>query len=203
MGIKTKLKLKLFAGNVEVAESENVDLWQAAFEAINRGDAKLSGIANMNSSIENGGTAEYVRVSQDKAIESLSNSLGISTDEFEGACAPSKKPPYIHLDEQYWEVLKTNTPMRGRGAISSVVLSATLLSLWFKQAGLGQPSPAQAGKVERTINLEDKARTRSLKNCSWLQIRKGKIGINPAEISKAILLAKAYCTKQPLEKAKS
>lgn len=202
MGIKTKLKLKLFAGNVEVAESENVDLWQAAFEAINRGDAKLN-IANMNSSIESGGTAEYVRASQDKAIESLSNSLGISTDEFEGACAPSKEPPYIHLDEQYWEVLKAKTPMRGRGAISSVVLSATLLSLWFKQAGLGQPSPAQAGKVERTINLEDRARTRSLKNCSWLQIRKGKIGINPAEMSKAILLAKAYCTKQPLKKAES
>lgn len=196
MAIKTELKLKLFAGNVEVAESDSVDLWQNVFAAINRGDGQLTNIDSRGSYAEDmdNGTG------QDKAIENFAEALKITTDELQGACVPSKQEPHIHLDEQYWEALKDNTPKRGPGAVSSVVLSATLLALWFKYAGLGLPLLAQACEVEQTINLQDKARTRSLKNCSWLQIRGGKIAINPAEISRAIELASAYCTKHPLKK---
>ncbi len=202
MAIKTELKLKLFAGDIEVAESDNVDLWQAVFAAINRGNGQPTNVDIMSSAIEGTGTNEDTEADRDKAIENLARTLEITPDELQGACTPSKEEPYIHLDEQYWEALKANTPRRGPGAISSAVLSATLLALWFKHAGLGQPSLAQAGKVERTINLEDKSRMRSLKNCSWLQIRNEKITINPAEMSKAIALANAYCTKQSFKKAK-
>lgn len=191
-------ELKLLVNGDEVASSKDVGLWQEVFAAINRQQSRLTGRKSETPIVEEIITEKSERESEDKAIASFAETLGISTDELQGACTPSKEVPYIHLDEQYWEVLKAQTPPRGRGSISPATLSATLLVLWFKYAGLGRPSPADVGGVERTINLEDKARMRSIKNCSWLQIRNGKIAINPAEMSKALELAKAYCIKESL-----
>jgi len=197
---KEWFEIKLFVKDEEVASSKDLGLWQAVFGAINQREGRTitpTGKGFINNEI--GGGKEKGE-SKDKDIDNFAKIIGISKEELEGACGPSKEPPYIHLDEQYWEALKRQTPVRGRGAISSGVLCATLLTLWFKYAQLGQPLLDEVANVEKTINIEDKNFMRSLRKCKWLQIRNEKLTINPAEISKAITLCKAYCTKKPLEK---
>lgn len=195
---KEWFEIKLYVKDEEVASSKDLGLWQAVFSAINQGGGIKSDpiVKDFNNKIDDKGKVE----SKDKAIDDFANIIGIDKEALEGACGPSKESPYIHLDEQYWEALKRNTPVRGRGSISSSVLCATLLTLWFKYAHLGKPSLDEVTKAEKTINIEDKNFIRSLHACKWLQIRNEKVVINPAEISNAIKLCKAYCTKKPLEK---
>jgi len=197
---KEWFEVKLFVKDEEVASSKDLGLWQAVFSAINKGEGHINapiGKGFINNEI---GEGKEKGESEDKAINSFAEVLGISKAEIEGACSPSREPPYIHLDDQYWEALKRNTPERGRGSISSALLSATLLTLWLKYAQLGQPSLDDVANVENTINLRDINFMRSISKCRWLQIRDKKLVINPAEISWAIKVCKAYCTKKPLEK---
>ena len=196
---KELFEIKLYVKDEEVACSKDLGLWQAVFSAINKREG-LKNAPIVKDFIDNEIDDKEKVESKDKAIDDFANIIGIDKEALEGACGPSKESPYIHLDEQYWEALKRQTPERGRGAISSSVLCATLLTLWFKYANLGKPSLDEVAKAEKTINIEDKNSMRSLRTCKWLQIRNEKLVINPAEISKAIKLCKAYCTKKPLEK---
>jgi len=92
--------------------------------------------------------------------------------------------------------MKKQLAKRGPFAISPVVAVATLLGLWFHKAGLGNPTQAQAHAVLGTINVTDKNASRSIQNTSWLQGRSGgQIVLNPAEISRAVRLAKCFCLK--------
>jgi hypothetical protein len=104
--------------------------------------------------------------------------------------------PFMHLDPHCWEEMKKHVPQRGSIAIAPIVAAATLLALWFRAASLGNLTQAQAKQVLGTIHLTDPNASRSLKNTSWLQGRPGgQIVLNPAEISKAVKLAKCFCTK--------
>jgi hypothetical protein len=197
---KEWFEVKLFVKGEEVASSKDLGLWQSVFSAINQREGHITAEIGKGFISERIDEDKEKGKDKDKSIDSFAEALEISKAELEGACGPKIETPYIHLDEQYWESLKKQTPKRGRGAISSAVLSATLLTLWFKYAQLGQPSLDEVSNVEKTINIQDINFKRSIGQCKWLQIRNGKLNINPAEMSKAIKVCKAYCTKKALEK---
>lgn len=98
----------------------------------------------------------------------------------EGACAPSNKKPYLHLDEHYWGAFQRNHNVRGAGAIGPLQVAATILTLWFKHSKKGKPTAEQAQEVLDTINLIDTNFKRTLGRSSWLQYRNKKISLNPA-----------------------
>ena len=88
-------------------------------------------------------------------------------------------------------------PSRGPNAVGAVVLALTLLVLWKDKAGLGSTAMKEATAVLDTIGVTAKNPTRSINNCEWLQIRNNSVVLNPAETSKALTVAKAYCSKSP------
>ena len=93
--------------------------------------------------------------------------------------------------------MKKASPGRVPKAISHIALDSTLLILWKEQAKLGDSTVKEAKKILGTVNIRDNHPHRALDNCEWLQLRGSKnIIINPAQTSKAIELAKAYCTKE-------
>ena len=133
---------------------------------------------------------------QVRILKELAQHLSVGPATVQGACSPTKTAPYMQLDLHCWEIMKKQLPQRGPTAVSPIVAAATLLALWFQRAGLGNPTQAQAKQVLATINLTDPNASRSIQNTSWLQGRAGgQIVLNPAEISKAIKLAKCFCSK--------
>lgn len=125
--------------------------------------------------------------------------LDINPDAVNGACGPSLEPPYLHLDYHAWETFRNNHPTRGAGTIAPSALAGTLLSLWFISANLGIPSKSMIPGVLITINLKDRNLPRGIKNCEWLQLRESKLIVNPAKISKAKAVAKAFCDQKPID----
>jgi hypothetical protein len=208
MAVKAQLKVQLFADAVLVAESDDQQLWRAVFGAVQAGKSELVDTGHrdersLNSREENDGSALQDRPARrrdprpDGPIASFAEELGVRADDVVGACSPENSAPFIHLDQRYWEALKTNAGLRGRTAISPTALAATLLILWFKHAGLeGNPTVHQCKEVMKTINLEDQNAARSLRNADWLQERSGSVIINPALWSQAVRVAKAYCLKK-------
>ncbi len=201
MAVKAKLKVILHADNVLVAESEDPVLWQRVFSAISSGNTSLSDIG------EDSGGSDEVNNQDDsgqnvagKGIKSFAKEIGISRDEAEGAFGPSSEAPFIHLDPHLWESLKKNTPQRGPSSVAPIALAGTILSLWFRHAGIeGAPTIKQCQEVLKTIDLRDQNANRSLRNTEWLQTRGNGIVINPARRSRAINLALAYCNETPVD----
>jgi hypothetical protein len=92
--------------------------------------------------------------------------------------------------------MRSQLPKTGATAITPIAASATLLALWFREAGLGNATQSQAQAVLDTIGIRDQNPSRGIKNSDWLQRRaRGQIVLNPAAISKATLLAKCFCSK--------
>lgn len=133
----------------------------------------------------------------DVAVARFAQDIGVSVRDIKGACDPRTDVPYLTLDPRYWEALKRNTPARGRGAISPMALAATLIALWFRAAKLGTPTQAQAKAVLDTMDQEDKNPSRAIKISDWLQQKPGGgIALNPARITRAVQLARAFCLQQ-------
>jgi len=201
MSVKAKLIVSLRADETVVAESEDPELWQRVLVAIN---TKSMPDAAPRDALPSAATPAAPSVSPGSLnagveIERFANELGVTTAQLIGACDPRTSAPYLHLNSHCWEALKRNTPERGPGALGPMVLGSTLMVLWFRSARLGTPKQADVHETLGTIGLVDKNPTRALKNCEWLQSRSGAIYLNPAETSKAIAVAKAYCVKQPPE----
>lgn len=199
MALKAKLKIVLHANDTIVAVSEDPVLWQRVLVSINSpesevqmpgNDVAVSGLPPLDSDSDTSGTAADV----------LAKQLGVEKNVLMGACSPSETKPFIYLDNHHWEALKKNTPARGSSAINGTTLAATLLVLWKSAAKLGDTNIKEAASVLRTINVASKNPSRSVKNCQWLQIRNSIVVLNPAETSKAIKAARAYCLKIPPEK---
>lgn len=190
--IKAKLKIVLKANDLVIAESSDPILWQSVLAAINapQDDSSGTDLGNYNQQNEN----KFLL--QKEPIDKLANEIGVTVNIIRGSCSPSDIAPFIHLDKHHWEAMKKATPARGSKAISPTALASTLLILWKEQAKLGDCSVKEAQEILKTIGLHDSHATRSLNNCEWLQQRGKKIIINPAQTSKAIELAKAYCTKE-------
>lgn len=201
--VKAKLCVILKADEVVVAEVEDASLWQRVLSVINGGKSEVLAGDQKDAKQEAGdkdsdpaGERGSGSSKGTDAIDQLAQQLGISTAMLRGACSPTAEAPYLHLDLHCWEEMKKQVPQRGSAAVSPIVAAATLVALWFRAASLGSLTQAQAKQVLGTINLTDPNASRSLKNTSWLQGRPGaQIVLNPAEISKAVKLAKCFCTK--------
>jgi hypothetical protein len=190
--IKAELKIILEAGGIVVAESVDPILWQKVLAALN---VPFERAKTINSLHEDLGVND-IELHEGGAIEKFAKELGIPVKVIKGACAPSKESPFIHLDRHHWEAFKKNTPARGPKAVSAIILASTLLVLWKEKENLGDVTVKEAQKVLSTIGLRDNHPYRGLDNCEWLQLRGKNIIINPAQTSKAITMAKSYCTKE-------
>lgn len=197
MTVKAKLKMRLYAGDVLVAESEDAALWQRVLAAITAGKSEIpEKEGNGVGGPAVGGMVEHAAPASDPKIAKLAELLDVSAAVVIGACGPSISLPYIHLESRYWESFKKSLPGRGPGSVSPIQLALTLLGLWFDIAGLGQPSQSDANAVLEGIHIKDKNASRSVKNCDWLVSRGNGVVINPAEISRAIEIARAYCIRE-------
>lgn len=182
------------ADETVVAESEDGALWQKVLFAINSGRPTpgLGAVA-----VEENHPAPGDGLEGDVAVARFAQDIGVSVTEIKGACDPRTEAPYLALDPRYWEALKRNTPPRGRGAISPMALAATLIALWFRAARLGTPTQAQAKTVLNTMDQDDKNPSRAIRISDWLQQKPGGgIALNPARITRAIQLARAFCLQQ-------
>ena len=200
MTVEANLRLVLYANKVKIAESEDNRLWQKVLAAIQQGTTgDVQGSEDDNALLQDNEDNNAAK----KHVKKFAGELGISTEALIGACDPSCQEPYLRLDEHCWESFRSNIPPRGPGASAPVVIPATLLCLWFKNAKLGRPEKRVALALLREIGVEDKAADRGIRNCPWLQLRdKNKIFLNPSEISKAKDMAKAFCLKEPILKEK-
>lgn len=190
MAVKANLRVVLHANNVVVAESEDPALWQRVLAAINQpGGAEISLPSgdSGDSLLDDGhGTT---------SLAIFAKRLGVTEDLVVAACDPTDEPPYIHLDSHCWEALKKNTPPRGPKSVSATVLALTLLALWKDVAALDPPTLREAAAVRESIGIVDKSPGRSLRNCEWLQERNGRVRVNPSQVSRAVMLGKAYCER--------
>ena len=194
MSIKAKLRISLFANDTIVAETEDPTLWQNVLLAINSGATDISPAAAPALAPRTG--APPAPMNSNDAVDKLARELGLSSDELEGACAPTMEPPYLHLDRHCWEAMKKQTPERGPSAYSAIAVSATLLALWFKASGQSSPTLLQAQAVLGTIDLKDQNAARGIERTGWLQSRPGgTIVINPSRVSQAVAIAKSFCSK--------
>jgi hypothetical protein len=139
-------------------------------------------------------------VAPETAIAALAQELGLDANVVVGAASPSATAPFLYLNARCWEALKKNTPASGPKAVSPTALAATLLVLWFEHLSPAtKPKLAEVAGVLATISIDDLNSLRAIKNCEWLQYRNRQVLPNAAERSKAIAVAKAFCSKQPVE----
>lgn len=196
--VKATLTVILKANDVVVAEVEDPVLWQRVLTVIHGGRVEPG------TDLGAARTADKLEVPTQDArtgggagpLGLMAEQLGLELALLQGACSPQAEAPHMHLDPHCWEEMKRQLPSRGPITVAPIVAATTLLSLWFQKAGLGNPTQAQAKAVLATINITDPNASRSIQNASWLQSRAGgQVVLNPAEISKAVKLAKCFCTK--------
>lgn len=205
MSVKASLKIQLMADNIVIAESEDPELWRKVFSVIQRGTTSASEEIDediQDSSLSgNADKPERAHGKPGTGTKGFASEIGVSIDEIEGACGPTLETPFIRLDEHYWEGLKSKTAVRGPSSVSPLALAGTILSVWFKHAGItGNPTIDQCQAVLKTIGLRDANAARSVRNCTWLQARDNGVLVNPAQRSKATRLIRAYCLrKSPTE----
>lgn len=190
--IKAKLKIVLKANDIDIAESSDPILWQRVLAAISTPKESTTGV-NLGDISQNDTSDLSPPMG---TLAKLAKEIGVTIDILKGSCGPTDSAPFIHLDKHHWEAMKKATPGRGSKAISPIALGSTLLILWKEKAELGNSTIKEAQKVLGTVGITDAHPDRSLNNCEWLQMRGKNIIINPAQTSKAIELAKAYCTKE-------
>jgi hypothetical protein len=194
--VKADLIVVLKANDMVVAEVKDAALWQRILAVINGVKADLGAAAVTDPPSKDLRTPGVDLGKDTSPLDLLAQQVGIDPTLVQGACSPVTEAPHMHLDPHYWEVMRRQLPARGLGAVAPIVVSATLLALWFQKAGLGNPTQAQAKAVLSTINISDPNASRSIQNASWLQSRAGgQVVLNPAEISRAVKLAKCFCSK--------
>jgi hypothetical protein len=195
MVLRAKLKLVLKADDVVVAESDDPQIWSAAFAAIHEGlDGRTFGSPPPQDE-----PIQWVPQDEQLAIRSLAEELNVEVKEVMAACHPRTIAPYIFLNRHHWEAFKRQTPERGRNAVSNAVLAMTLLLLWGEQINLDRVTLRDGMAVLRTISARDDHASRAVENCAWLQRSSGSYAINPDETSTALAVGRAFCLKQPPE----
>ena len=193
MALKTELVIRLFAGDVMVAEVADERLWQRTLAAIT-GTTASKEESQPEPHAENGTAAEGRTAQRTGSVEQFAEVVGVPITTLQAACSPSDSAPFIHLDHRHWEAFKKNFPA-GPGSVGPAAATATLLALWAKHRNAAPPSVREAQAVLQTVNTRDQNVGRSIKNCSWLQRRGETISINPAEFSRATTFVRAFCMK--------
>ena len=195
--IKTTLTITLKAGDVSVAESSNPTLWQQVLAAITAeagSKSTVSEVASLAHAVKLDASSPLVNIGNQDHAASFAKEIGVSLDKVQGAISPSHEAAYLHLDLHVWGAWVKNSPGRGPNSVSATAVAATLLVLWFRKAGLGAATIEQARAVLQTANIPSPNSVRSIRNCSWLQLKgDSQITLNPAKISDAIEVARAFC----------
>jgi hypothetical protein len=196
--VKAKLTVTLKADEVLVAEIEDAALWQSVLNAIHSGKTAISlgnavqEKAGALAARTNGGT----RAVSNEPLDRLAEEVGLDPAVVEGACAPTTTAPYMQLNKHNWEALRKQLPPRGPLALSPIVLSSTLLALWFSTAELGNPTQGQVLAVLKGIGVADHNPSRGIRRATWLIPRGGgQVQLNAGEVSTAVRIAKAFCSK--------
>lgn len=201
MVVKAKLKVQVLADDVVIAESDDPTFWQSVLSAIHSDSASVQGDSAPTPPTPVAATTASRPDFQggSDSVGLFANALSLEPEAVHGACSPRSTPPYLHLDHHYYEAFRRNTPTRGRSAIPNVTLVGTLLALWFKYAKL--ENGAEVGLIQQILqdlNAQGPNAARSLKNCPWLQYRSSRVHLNPAKISQALEVARAFCKQQPV-----
>lgn len=192
--IKATLHIQLYADEVLVAKTDDPVLWQKVLACITTGETADIDVGQ-HDPLDVPDSRDSI---QDLPSSRLGEELELPATTIQAALAPSEDPPFLHLDARTWEAFTKNFPPRGRYSVPAIVLALTTLALWLKLLRKDPPTIADGKAVLRTINLEGSNLPRSVNNCDWLQQRGEGVSISPAEISRAIGVVQAYCTKQPL-----
>lgn len=199
MGVEANLKIKLLANNIEVAESEDEQLWRKVLGAI-RGTGSELGREETPTAPEGEDEADTDNQPPELVAE-FADLLGVDVPTLQAACHPSTNEPYLRLDMDCWEALKENMPSRGPASVSGIVSPATLLALWCKSADLDLPTVSAASAILRQVSTEDKNLHRAIKRCKWLQLRpNGSFYVDPGKLIEAKAFARAFCLKQAIKK---
>jgi hypothetical protein len=190
MAVKAELRVVLMAGEHIVAESDDPTLWQEVL-------ARLYGSFDPARAIPLqeviGAVPGIDRASSnDASIEDFASAIGVTSEELIGACRPRRDPPHLVLDHHCWESYKAGTPARGRGAVGATAVVGTLLAMWSRAADLPESKFDDAAQVLRKLGVRDSAPRRTVKNCEWLQSDGDRIKLNPARITRAQKLARAF-----------
>ena len=200
MAVSAKLVVLLKANDVEVAHSDDPDLWQHVLLAITGGGGlQHTGTGQLAPQVIPDPGADAVPPDGPNANDPLSRMAGaldIEARVLKGACNPSHDAPFLELDAHCYEAMRRTLPERGATAISKIQLAGTLLGLWFYYASLGNVTQAQAQAVLGGLQQRDRNPLRGLNNADWILVRTGgRFAVNPAEISKAVLIARCFCRK--------
>ena len=122
--------------------------------------------------------------------------VGVNTDLLQAACSPTLEPPYLVLDREAWTAWRGNVARRGPGAVSDVVLAATLLVQWLEAAARRPPMAADAVAVLEGLGMRPNNVARSLRNGRWIEVRRsGELCIEPVGASLAQEAVRAFCTR--------
>lgn len=195
--LKASMSVLLKANEVVVAEVDDAVLWNAVFAAISSGSSVLSTApaAAAQTPVVDAVVQPFANNTPvAEPINKFAKELGVDLDVLVGACDPAPAEPYLRLDVHHWEQMKKELPMRGPKAVAPIVLTASMLCLWARHAGIGVVSQAQAQTVLGTINVRDSNATRGIQGAEWLQARpNGQIVLNPSQVSKAIAIASCFC----------
>jgi hypothetical protein len=195
LSFKAKLRVVLQADETVVAETDDANLWQHVLMAINSGSSKID-LPPIPSNLGAMPPPPPLSKSGD-ALDRFANVLGLTRAEVEGACSPHDVEPFLRLDKHCWEAMKKQTGERGPSAYSPIAVASTLLALWFKAADLGNVTQAHAQAVLGTIDTKDQNPARGIDRSEWLQSRPGgTVVINPARFSRAVTVAKSFCSKK-------
>lgn len=207
MPSKVNLRIVLFANDVSVVETDDAALWQHTLAAITGTREAPGQFHGPTTSISTGSTSRpdelrppepYGNGNGAGALEHFAGELKLDPAAVQGTCDPTTEQPYMHLEVRAWQEFKRNTAPRGTTSNAPIVIAATLLVLWFKTTRLGAVTVSQAQAVLNTIDIRDKNPARGLKNCGWLQSRDDVITLNPTRYDQAIILARAFCSQQPI-----
>lgn len=132
-------------------------------------------------------------------VAALADEIGVGPADVESAFAPKQESPYVRVEKYYWNAFKKNTPGGGPSAISSGALVGTLMCLWFDQIDRDGPTKEEVVEATAVANIRDKRIDRSMNNCDWLRVSGDRVAISPAQVDKAVRVARAFCLKKPIE----
>ena len=210
------MSVVLKANDVVVAEVDDPVLWNSIFAAISSGGSTLGAAVpaqplplpplplptgqyaqqEQTSAADSAVAASAVNTPLIEPVHKFARELGVDVNVLIGACDPTITDPFVTLDSHHWEAMRRDLPSRGTKAISPIQLASSVLCLWARHAGIGSVTQAMAQNVLANIGGRDPNPGRGLDSSDWLQRKQGGVvAINPAKISKAIVIVAGFCNK--------
>lgn len=180
MSTKATLGIKLFAGEVLVAESEDSALWQEILARIT--GASVAPLVPPAPATPPGGPAALHAAPAPRGgtpIAKLAAALGLTEADVDSALSPTEEEPFLRIEPRHWSTFIRNMPERGAGAVPAIVVSATAAALWFKAMGRDEVPFDVAKDILGALGAGYKNPTRSINNCAWLQLRGDNLRLDP------------------------